>query len=128
MAYSTSTNINLQTPESAKTALKVFFNIMNEWHIYDTDQITLFGKPSQCVFDKWKCGEADTLDTAILERISYVIGIYKNLRLLFSEKEQANAWVHKPNEAFEGTFALDLMLSGNTIQLQAVRQYLDEQL
>lgn len=128
MAYSTSTNINLQTPESAKTALKVFFNIMDEWHICDTDQITLLGKPSQCVFDKWKCGEANTLDMATLKRISYVIGIYKNLRLLFSEKEQANAWVHKPNEAFEETSALDLMLLGNMNHLHKIRRYLDAQL
>lgn len=128
MAYSTSTNINLQTPESAKTALKVFFNIMDEWHICDTDQITLLGKPSQCVFDKWKCGEANTLDTATLERISYVIGIYKNLRLLFSEKEQANAWVHKPNEAFEGSTALNFMLLGTMGNWGEVRYYLDAQL
>ena len=63
----------------------------------------------------------------MLERISYVLGIYKALQVLFPDPTRADAWLRKPNAAlpFGGGSALDRMLSGNVADLFVVRSYLD---
>ena len=63
------------------------------------------------------------------ERISYLLGIYKALQMLFPEPAQADAWVKKPNQAplFGGRSALERMLGGQVADLYVVRQYLDAQ-
>ena len=62
-----------------------------------------------------------------LERISYVMGIYKGLHILLPRT--ADDWVRKPNKArtFGGASALDRMMSGNVSDLYVVRQYVDGQ-
>jgi hypothetical protein len=62
-----------------------------------------------------------------LERISYILGIYKALQILLPDAAAADAWIKKPNSAtpFGGRSALERMLSGNVSDLYAVRQYLD---
>ena len=70
-------------------------------------------------------GERLKRDT--LERLSYLLGIYKALQILLPAAAAADAWVKKPNSAplFGGRSALDRMLGGNVADLVAVRQYLD---
>ena len=70
------------------------------------------------------------IDTGMgLERISYILGIYKALQLLLPDTRAADEWIRRPNEAavFGGRSALDRMLSGNVADLYIVRQYLDAQ-
>jgi hypothetical protein len=59
--------------------------------------------------------------------LSYLLGIYKALQLLFKEPAAADAWLRRPNDAplFGGRSALDRMLSGQVSDLFLVRQYLD---
>ena len=70
---------------------------------------------------------ASRLSGDTLERISYVMGIYKALRILLPTSEAAHAWVKKPNTAqgFGGKSALDRMLAGRVVDLADVRRYLD---
>ena len=67
------------------------------------------------------------LSTGLLERLSYLFGIYKDLQVLLPEPEAADAWVRKPNAAppFGGRSALERMLSGHVADLYVVREYLD---
>jgi hypothetical protein len=69
----------------------------------------------------------DRLPRDVLERLSYVFGIYKALQILLPDPAAADAWVRKPNEApgFGGRSALEKMLSGNVADLYEVRRYLD---
>lgn len=63
-----------------------------------------------------------------LERISYLLGIHKALRIIFSTNlERAYEWVSKPNQAtpFNGKSALAYMLQGRVVDLADVRRYLD---
>jgi hypothetical protein len=63
----------------------------------------------------------------VLERISYVLGIYKALQILLPDPARADAWVRASNGAplFAGRSALERMLAGNVSDLYAVRSYLD---
>lgn len=52
-----------------------------------------FGGPDKLTFERWKRGNASTLTDDVLKRISYVFGVYKNLRILFPKIAQANEWL-----------------------------------
>lgn len=121
-------NVLAQDPsKTAKVALKVFFNIMNEWDIRNQDQITLLGKPGSTTFYNWKKGQVSSLSVDTIERISYIMGIYKALGILFPTREQADAWIKKPNSHFNNESALAYMLKGSMVHLYDMRRYLDAQ-
>ncbi|SEF83959.1 MbcA/ParS/Xre antitoxin family protein [Marinobacterium lutimaris] len=106
-------------------ALKTFFRITDGWGLSSQQQKVLLGDPPRTTFYKWRNGEGPTVTRDTLERISYVLGIYKALRILFPTEEQANTWPKKPNRDFDGDSALDVMLKGSVINLADVRRYLD---
>ncbi|MNF09823.1 hypothetical protein D3C80_2105840 [compost metagenome] len=62
-----------------------------------------------------------------MERISYLMGIHKSLRILFGDKPSTYEWVRKANSEapFNGHSALELMLAGGVVDLADVRRYLD---
>lgn len=123
-----------QAPQAAKipsgAALRAFFNMADLWKLTASQQMKLLGITAQSTFFKWK-SEADNarLSRDTLERISYLLGIYRALQILLPEPAAADAWLKKPNDAplFGGRSALDRMLSGNVADLYVVRQYLDAQ-
>lgn len=117
-----------QDPEkTAQVALSVFFNIMNAWQVKAKDQMVLLGKPAESTFYNWKKGKISGLSPDTLERISYIMGIYKALGILFASREQADAWPQKPNAAFNNETALAFMLKGSVMHLSDMRRYLDAQ-
>jgi hypothetical protein len=115
--------------EMAGAGLRAFFRVAALWRLSVDEQLTLLGSPSRSTFFKWKKQGADTLSRDVLERISYVLGIYKALQILLPDEAAADGWVRRPNEAtpFGGRSALERMLSGNVADLYEVRRYLDAQ-
>ncbi|HEX7051983.1 MAG TPA: MbcA/ParS/Xre antitoxin family protein [Longimicrobiales bacterium] len=114
----------------ARPALRAFFRIAELWDLSVDEQIRLLGAPARSTYFKWKKEGADHLSKDTLERISYLLGIYKALQILLPDPQLADAWVRRPNDAppFGGASALDRMLSGNVADLYVVRRYLDAQL
>jgi hypothetical protein len=113
--------------ELGATALTAFFNITAGWGLSAEEERTLLGSPPRSTFFKWKSEKSARLSADTLERISYVMGIYKALRILLPTEAAANQWIKKPNTAFgfSGKSALDRMLGGRVIDLADVRRYLD---
>lgn len=110
-------------------ALRAFFNIADRWRLSVAQQRVLLGAPPPSTYFKWKRDKAGSLGRDVLERISYILGIYKALEILLPTSEHADQWISKPNSAplFGGKSALDRMLEGNVGDLFVVRQYLDAQ-
>ncbi|WP_426701467.1 MbcA/ParS/Xre antitoxin family protein [Rhodanobacter sp. Col0626] len=110
-------------------ALRSFFGMAEQWKLRIADQRKLLGDPPESTFYKWKRQQDGALGRDTIERISYLLGIWKSLQILFPDPDQADAWLHKPNTAalFGGHSALARMLSGNVADLYVVRQYLDAQ-
>lgn len=108
-------------------ALRTFFNIAEAWDLSEVEQMNILGLDSRSTFHNWKRGDVAALSKDALERISYVMGIYKGLQILVPQT--ADAWVRKPNKAamFGGKPAIDRMASGNVSDLYVVRQYIDGQ-
>jgi hypothetical protein len=116
-------------PDLGGPALRAFFALAERWDLRVAEQRALLGDPPESTFYKWKRQQDGTPSRDVIERISYLLGIFKDLQILFPEPAQADAWVRKPNSAtlFGGQSALERMLSGNVADLFVVRQYLDAQ-
>ena len=117
------------TPKIASGALRTLFRIADAWHLTNKELMKLLGSPPRSTFYKWKQGEVAALPQDVLERISYIFGIYAALQVLLPRPDAADTWIKKPNTAplFGGKSALDRMLSGHVGDLYVVRQYLDAQ-
>ena len=114
----------------AGAALRAFFRIAALWKLDTSQERTLLGNPPASTYFKWKKDpQAANLSRDVLERISYVLGIFKALEILFPDPARADAWLTRPNDApmFGGHSALERMLGGNVSDLFVVRQYLDAQ-
>jgi len=111
-------------------ALRTFFNLAKAWGLTPDQERVLLGQPPRSTFFRWRAGqEGVELAKDVLERISYLLGIYKALHILLPNNEHADSWVKRPNTApgFNGMSALDRMLGGHVVDLYAVREYLDAQ-
>jgi Protein of unknown function (DUF2384) len=109
--------------------LRAFARIAELWHLSIPEQLTLLGITSRSTYFKWRKEPEPKLPRDTLERLSYLLGIYKALQLLLPDNHAADEWVRRPNDAplFGGKSALARMLSGNVADLYIVRQYLDAQ-
>ena len=109
------------------TARKAFFKITQAWKIPDEEAKQLLGGISNGAFYQLKVGELKTpLDQDRLVRVSLMVGIFKSLNILYSQK-LADAWISLPNSnpMFAGDTPLAYMVSGGQPAMMRVRQLLD---
>jgi hypothetical protein len=108
-------------------AMRAFFNVAAIWQLQAEEQRALLGWPAASTFFKYKAGDVSTLSYDMLMRISLVLGIYKDLHILYPEPDLANRWVRLPNNnpLFGGRPALTLMTEGGIDGLYHVRRLLD---
>lgn len=114
----------------SSAALQGFFNISARWGLSARQERILLGNPPESTFFKWKAEKtARRLGRDVLDRISYLLGIYKALNILLPSPRAADEWVKKPNTAplFQGQSALQRMLGGSLVDLADVRRFLDAQ-
>lgn len=104
-----------QPTDTSETALRVFHRITCIGELDDSEVSELLGSPGNT---------AEGKSEVAMERVSLVLGIYKNLRIIFPTEQQAHEWVRKPNKAFGGRSAIDVMIDDPS----SVRRYLDSQL
>jgi hypothetical protein len=105
--------------------LETFFAIADRWQLSTDEQIALLGSPGRSTFFKWK-KDGGTLSQDTRERISHVLGIWKTLRILFTQDDRGEGWIRAKNRYFDGASALDVMLEGMSGVVR-VRRYLDAQ-
>lgn len=119
----------LTDEKMAQSGLRAFFKIADFWGLDPRQQKTILGVQPVSTFYKYKNLEVKKLPKDTLERISYVLGIFKALQILLPDEKSSDTWIKKSNEAplFGGASALDRMLSGNVSDLYEVRKYLDAQ-
>ena len=112
----------------AATAAKTFFRISDAWAMTLAEQRAAMGGVSKQTLYNWRRHPERARFTADqLDRVSYLIGIYKALHILFARAEQADTWMRRPNEAvpFGGKPAAGILFSGRMEDLIRVRRYLD---
>jgi hypothetical protein len=110
-------------------ALKALFNIVEHWKIRDEDARQLLGGISNGSYYQLKKNPrtpGKTLDQDKLVRISYLIGIFKSLNILYSQR-LADQWMQLPNTnpIFAGHTPLEYILRGGTPAMDMLRRLLD---
>lgn len=115
--------------ETSGAGFRTYLRIAKVWNLTSIERRRLLGDPPATFFRKSK-REIVELSSDVLERISYVLGIFKALGILFPDEARAHAWIRRPNSAapLGGQSALEKMLSGNVSDLHDVRRYLYAQL
>jgi hypothetical protein len=109
------------------SALKAFFNLMEQWSVRDEDARELLGGVTNGpYYEMKKHPAARTLDADKLQRISYLIGIFKALHILHGQA-LADEWVRLPNtnRIFGGSTPLAHMIRGGVPAMQVTRRLLD---
>ena len=129
--YQPSPLVDLSSKEERErlspAAVRTFFNIMARWNIRDEDARVLLGGMSNGPFYEMKKNPERVLDADRLTRISYLVGIFKALNILYSEK-LADKWIQLPNSnpIFGGQMPLAYMMKGGQLAMQTVRRLLDD--
>lgn len=110
----------------SRSAVRAFFNLAARWNLRDEDARVLLGGISNGPYYEMKKSPDRVLDTDRLLRISYLLGIFKALNILYSKK-LADAWPGLPNSnrIFGGRTPLAYMLKGGLPAMQTVRRLLD---
>jgi hypothetical protein len=110
----------------SRSALTAFFAIAGKWKLRDEDARNLLGGVSSSAYYEWKKVPARLLEVDRITRISYLIGIYKALHILYGE-QLADEWIALPNRnlVFGGRTPLDFMQTGGLLAMQTVRKLLD---
>jgi hypothetical protein len=113
--------------EMSAPAMRTFFNIADAWKLNVEAQRGLLGWPPESTFFKYKAGQPGTLSYDTLTRISLILGIFKDLGILYPEEDLAYRWVTLPNSnpLFGGRPALAFMIASGMDGLHQVRRLLD---
>lgn len=116
-----------QSERMSGPALRTFFSIAEQWELTAQQRQRLLGLKPSTYFKHQRNPNSAHLSPDTLERISYILGIFKALRILLPRKDAATSWIRNKNSApvFNGHAPLDLMLAGKVSDLYLVRRYLD---
>ncbi|WP_339523954.1 MbcA/ParS/Xre antitoxin family protein [Pseudomonas sp. EA_35y_Pfl2_R111] len=119
--------LDLDSTKAGQVALKFFFNLMDKWDCTVEQQMVLLGSIGRSTLYKYRQLPEVRLPRDTMERVSYLMGIHKSLRILFGDKPSTYEWIKKANSEapFNGNSALQVMLAGGVVDLADVRRYLD---
>jgi len=130
VGFSWDTAVDLSRRENrirlSPAAIKGLLRIAEHWKLRDEDTRALLGGMSSGSFYALKGRHGKTLDEDQLTRVSLLIGVFKALNILYSQK-LADSWISLPNTnpMFGGDSALNYMKKGGIPALMRVRQLLD---
>lgn len=114
-------------PPDLSGALRTCMRILDAWGLSAEQARAVLGLPRQTYY-RWRQNPGSArLDANSLERISYVLGIYKGLQILLPDEQAADSWLRRPNDAplFGGQPPVQRMTSGQVADLYEVRRFID---
>jgi len=113
------------TQEHIVAGMAAVFKIADKWELSNDELQLLLGSPSRATFFKWKKNDVRSVPHDTVARISYILGIYKDLQILYADPAIADGWVKRPNQVFGGETARDRLVAGELVDIAYVRDYLD---
>ena len=102
-------------------------NLIQRFRFTQTEGQTLMGDMPHSSYYKGLSQHNVRLNRDQRERISYLLGIYKALRILFADSEQAMTWINRENSLspFNGKTPREYLMEGSIVRLAEVRRFLD---
>ena len=115
--------------EQDRSALaKMVMTLLDHWKLPTEDQATLLGLAisNRAALGRYRKGEAIGTSRDQFERVGHLLGIHKNLRLLFPQnRELAYRWMSARNRAFDNLTPVETIKEWGFAGLLMVRAYLD---
>jgi uncharacterized protein (DUF2384 family) len=113
-------------PDDVSGAVRTVFRVLDAWAVSAKQAQILLGLPARTYYD-WRKQAPRKPDQDKVERLSYILGIWKDLQILFPDGEFARRWPTSPNDAplFHGQAPIEVMTSGRVADLYRVRALLD---
>lgn len=108
---------------------KMLLKLFDHWQLKTDEQLRLLGySPTNRRALSMLQSKPFSNDQDKLDRAGLLLGIHKNLRLLFpGQPDLLYGWITRPNLAFQGMRPLDVMLQYHILGLHMVKHYLDVQ-
>jgi hypothetical protein len=117
------------TPSADRGALaKMVMQLFDHWQLATEDQAVLLGiaPNNRSALTRYRKGEVIGTSRDQYERVGHLLGIHKNLRLLFpQQRELAYRWMSTPNKAFDQLTPVQLIKKHGFVGLLMVRAYLE---
>lgn len=111
--------------------LRTFLNIATIWQLSERERILVLGSPARSTYHNWvskaQAGRNISLPLDTLLRISAILGIHKDIRILFEDTQRGVQWLRAENAGllFGGQRPIDLILSGTQMGILELRRFLD---
>lgn len=113
-------------PTDLSGAVNTAFNILDSWECSAEEAQAILGLKPRTYYE-WRKHPPANPDRDKLERVSYVLGIWKSLRLLFPSNDAYKRWPRLQNTAplFNGSTPMQMMKAGQISDLYRIRAWLD---
>jgi len=107
---------------------KMVMTLLDHWALPTEDQAALLGiaASNRAALTRYRKGEAIGTSRDQFERVGHLLGIHKNLRLLFPQnRDLAYRWMSTRNKAFDNLTPVEVVKAWGFAGLLTVRAYLD---
>jgi hypothetical protein len=116
------------TAEDRGALARMVMTLFDHWKLNTEDQAALLGIASgnRAALTRYRKGEPIGTSRDQYERVGHLLGIHKNLRLLFPQnRELAYRWMTTRNKAFDNLTPVEVIREWGFAGLLMVRGYLD---
>ncbi len=117
-------DISLNKKENRVALTKMLMRLFALWQISITDQAAILHR-SISTIRRYQSGGCIGDDQAMLDRVGLLMGIHKNLRILYPyNRDLVYRWITAKNSTFDGQAPLDIIKKEEE-GLRVIRGYLE---
>lgn len=118
----------ITTTQDRGALAKMVMTLLDHWKLTTEDQAALLGIASnnRAALTRYRKGDPIGTSRDQFERVGHLLGIHKNLRLLFPQnRDLAYRWMSTRNKAFDNLTPVEIIKEWGFTGLLMVRSYLD---
>jgi hypothetical protein len=119
---------DIGTAEDRGALARMVMTLLDHWKLSTEDQTALLGlsASNRATLSRYRKGEPIGANRDQYERVGHLLGIHKNLRLLFPQnRDLAYSWMTSRNRAFDNRTPVEVVKEWGFAGLLMVRGYLD---
>lgn len=111
----------------SEAGIKWFISIAENLNLTEKEQLQLLNVRKKEIIIGWK-NNPDLIPPETITRLSYLVGIYKDLNILF-KPDTVLEWLRNENsnQLFNGLSPLQYMMENNLDNMSNVRNYLSNE-
>jgi Protein of unknown function (DUF2384) len=117
-----------QVSQDRGALAKMVMALLDHWKLTTEEQAMLLGiaTSNRAALTRYRKGEPIGTSRDQLERVGHLLGIHKNLRLLFPQnRDLAYRWMSTRNKAFDNLTPVEIVKDWGFAGLLMLRAYLD---